>query len=425
MRASSWRLDEAKLLLVSCLVAILGIAQVLMVRERTVPAPALSYAVVLSGLLLAGWIGLRWRCSSADQLIYPLSGMLSAIGLVLVFRLEPDLASHQIIWLAIGILLMVAVASSSRILDWLRRYKYTWVVAGMGLVAITLVFGVDPNRSGARLWLGYSEFVFQPSEILKVLLVAFVAGYVEEKGGLIASGHYRFGPLKLPALPYLGPMLAMWGLAIILLLGQKDLGPAFLLFAIFISVLYVASTQLIYVLGGFGVLLLTAFAGYRISSHVSDRVDVWLNPWADPQVTGYQVIQALLAFANGGVAGTGLGQGFPRIIPAVYTDFPLAALGEELGLVGTLAVVVLYLLMTHRGFKIALDTRGVFPQLVAVGLAATISIQALIIIAGNLRLVPLTGITLPFVSYGGSSLVTNFIIVGLLLRISCESSGGR
>lgn len=421
MRASARRLDEIKLAFLAVLLAALGFVQVTTARREGISLAHLFPALTLAVLLFAGWLWLRWRCSRSDQVIFPLAGVLSALSLILVYRLQPDLLSRQIIWLILGVALMLVVVSLPNLLSWLKRYKYTWAFVGIGLMVITLVFGIDPNRSGARLWLGHGEFLFQPSEILKVLLVAFLAGYIEDKRELISSGYHRFGPLELPPLPYLGPMLVMWGLSLVLLVGQMDIGPTFLLFALFLSVLYLATSRVQYVWSGLLMFLVAGYGAYHLSSHVSGRIDVWLNPWADPQGRGFQVIQGLLAFANGGVSGTGLARGYPGLIPAVFTDFPMAAIGEELGLLGALATVALYLLFVHRGFKIAIEARDTFSQILAAGLTASVGIQALIIIAGNLKLIPLTGITLPFVSYGGSSLVTNFIILGLLLRISHES----
>jgi len=423
LRANAWRLDELRLILAACLLAALGVSLVSLGSRGVVSPTSLLPAVVLAASLLIGWLWLRIRCGKADQVLFPLAGILSAMGIILVFRLEPDSSVHQLIWMVTGITLMLATASFPRLLGWLKRYKYTWMIAGIGLVALTLVFGVDPNGSGARLWLGFGENVFQPSEMLKVLLVVFLAGYVDDKREIISYGTYRLGPLQLPALPYLAPMLAMWGLSILLLLGQKDLGATFLLFAAFLAVLYMASSRLIYVWGGLAMFLVAAYGAYHVSNHVATRVDVWLNPWVDSDGKGYQIIQSLLAFASGGIFGTGLAKGYPKTVPAVHTDFPLAAIGEELGLLGTLGVLALYLLFVYRGFKIALEARNTFSQMLAAGVTASVGIQTLIIAAGNIKLIPLTGITLPFISYGGSSLVTNFIIVGLLLRISQESAG--
>lgn len=426
MKASSaWRFDELRLLLLAVIVALLGLTLVALGRHGEIALPSVFPASVLAALLIVGHLWLGWRCGTADQLLFPLAGILTALGLILVFRLEPDTVPRQMLWIALGIALMLATVSFPRLLDWLKRYKYTWMLAGIGLVALTLVFGIDPNESGARLWLGFGDNVFQPSEILKVLLVVFLAGYIDDKREIISHGSYRWGPFRLPSLPHLGPMLAMWGLSIVLLVGQKDLGATFLLFAVFLAILYVASSRLVYVTGGLAMFLLAAFGAYHVSDHVATRVDVWLNPWADPEGKGYQIIQALVAFASGGVFGTGLAKGYPKTIPAIHTDFPLAAIGEELGLLGTLAVLAIFLLLVHRGFKIAVGARNTFQQVLAAGATASVGIQALIIIAGNLKLIPLTGITLPFVSYGGSSLVTNFIVIGLLLRISHESAGGQ
>jgi cell division protein FtsW (lipid II flippase) len=306
----------------------------------------------------------------------------------------------------------------------LKRYKYTFAALGIGLVLITMVFGIDPNGSGARLWLGFGELLFQPSEILKILLVFFVASYLDDKRELLSVHLTRIGSFELPPIPYLMPLLLMWGLSVLLLIGQKDLGPTFLLFGVFLGMLYAASSRSIYVWAGLILLVIAAYGSYHVFSHAHNRIDVWLDPWSDPQNRGYQVIQGLVALASGGVFGVGLGFGYPLLIPAVHTDFPFAAIGEEMGLLGTMGVVLLYLVLTYRGMKTAVEASDSFDQLVALGLTITVGLQAIIIIAGNLKLIPLTGITLPFVSYGGSSLASNFIILGLLLRISERERAG-
>ncbi|MCL4458545.1 MAG: FtsW/RodA/SpoVE family cell cycle protein [Chloroflexi bacterium] len=379
--------------------------------------------ITFVGLFLGLWIWLTLRCFHGDQLLLPIVAMLCALGLTIVSRLEPNLLLKQVIWIASGIGIMSGVIAFPRDLLWLKRYKYTWAILGLFLVALTLLLGTDPSHTGTRLWFSFAGIYFQPSEILKVLLVIFLAAYLDDKRELLAFDVYRIGFLRLPPLPYLGPLLTMWGLSIILLVGQKDLGATFLLFGIFLAMLYVASSRGTYVWGGLILFLIAAYIAYHLSPHVQGRVDIWLNPWRDPGGASYQVVQSLVAFASGGLFGVGLNWGHPDIIPAVHTDFPLAAIGEELGLSGTIAIVSLYLLLIYRGFRTALSSPHSFDQLLAAGLTTIIAIQSLVIISGNLGLLPLTGITLPFVSYGGSSMVANFIVIGLLLRISHESKG--
>ena len=415
---SRLRLTELSLLVAPILLALVGLANVNLVRTGAVVPLDGHPIVVLAGFLVVAHAALTVRCRNVDQLILPIAGMLTALGLILVGRLESEMLERQTLWIVVGALFLIVVVGLPKPVSWLKEYKYTWAVLGLLLAAVTLVFGKDVNNSGARLWLGYGDWLFQPSEGLKILLVVFLAGYLDDKRELFASGSQRVGFLRVPGLPHLGPMAVMWGLSILLLIGQRELGPPFLLFGVFLAMLYVASSRGIYVWGGLAMFSAAAYGLYNVFSHVQTRVDIWLNPWTDPDGKAYQIVQSLLALATGGIAGTGLGFGHPNTIPAVHTDFPFSAVGEELGLFGTLAVVLLYLLLTYRGLKIALGASDSFQQLLATGLTTTIGLQALIIIAGNIKLIPLTGITLPFVSYGGSSLVTNFIAIGLLLRTS-------
>jgi cell division protein FtsW (lipid II flippase) len=342
---------------------------------------------------------------------------LASLGLVMVTRLAPSFATKQMIWNLLGVGAMLAVALGLRELRLLRRYRYTWLIGGLGLLALTLVFGVNPAGTGSRLWLGLGRAYFQPSEPLKLLMVIFLASYFAEKRPMLTGTVYRVGRLRLPPLPYLGPVLLMWSFSMVLLVWQRDLGAAWLFFAVFLLMLYVTIGQVGYVLLGLGLFGVGAMIGYRLFYHVRLRVDIWLNPWAEASGRAFQIVQSLLAFAAGGVLGQGLGQGSPTFIPVVHSDFVFSAIGEELGLLGTLGVIALFALLITRAGRIALVARTPFRQLLAFGLAAMLGLQALTIMAGSLKLAPLTGVTLPFVSYGGSSLVTNFVLVGLLFAV--------
>jgi cell division protein FtsW (lipid II flippase) len=308
-------------------------------------------------------------------------------------------------------------------IEWLRRYRYTWATLAILLQVLTLVFGKDPNGSGAALWFVLGPVSVQPMEAVKLLLVVFLAAYLEEYRELLAMAGARIGRVRLPPVPYLAPIVVMIGVALALFWLQKDLGPALLFSAVLLAMLYVASGRFSYVALGLVLLVLGFAVADRAFSHVHTRVVIWLDPWSNRETIGYQLVQALYAFASGGVFGSGLDMGAPRYIPAVHTDFVIAAIGEELGLAGTLAVVCLFVLLVQRGFLVALKARSGFTALLAGGLTSVLALQALIILAGTLELIPLTGITLPFVSYGGSSVVANFVLIGLLLRISHESAG--
>ena len=368
-----------------------------------------------------------------DQVILPAAGMLGGIGLLLMQRLpqglvtqsffgtELLLAQVQLVWLLIALTIVTVLALAIRSDAWLRTYKYTWAAVGIALLLATFVLGSDVN--GARLTLSIGPLSGQPSELLKVILVVFLAGYLSENRSLLADENTQIGPFKLPPIPYLAPMVAMVAIALSIVVVQRDLGAALLFFAVFLALLYVATGRVSYVLGGLALFLVGSLVLYNLFGHVQQRVDNWLDPFADPLGAGFQTVQALYAFARGGLLGVGLGNGLPTIggrlpIPAVHTDYPLAALGEELGLIGLLAILGLYLVVIQRGLRIAAGARDDFRALLAAGLALVVGVQAFIIAAGNLKLIPLTGITLPFISYGGSSLLANAVVVGLLLALS-------
>ncbi|MEO8274112.1 MAG: FtsW/RodA/SpoVE family cell cycle protein [Chloroflexota bacterium] len=388
------------------------------------PAQLALYVAALFGVHLALVLAGR----RTDQILLPTIGLLGGIGLLLMERLPQSLAGNlgglaqtQLVWLLIGLGIVVVLAVAVRNDVWLRRYKYTWAAAGVALLLATFVFGHDVN--GARLSLSIGPFSGQPSELLKVILVVFLAGYLSENRPLLVDESTRIGPFRLPPLPYLAPMVAMWAIALGIVIVQRDLGAALLFFAVFLLLMYVSTARVGYVVVGLAAFVVGAGALYFLFGHVRTRIDIWIDPFLDANGAGYQVVQALHAFARGGLIGTGLGGGLPTIagrppIPALHTDFPFAALGEELGLVGILAILGLYLVLVQRGLRIASAAQDEFRAILAAGLSLVIGIQAFIIAAGNLKLIPLTGITLPFVSYGGSSLLANAVIVGLLIALS-------
>jgi cell division protein FtsW (lipid II flippase) len=355
-------------------------------------------------------------------------------------RLEPSLSaaqpaaytgidSKQSLWVTLGVGVLGAIlfvpwddilrrTQSTSLMVWLAHHRYVWLAVGIALILATFFFGSDPNNSGVKEWFNIGLFYFQPSELLKIILVIFLASYLDEHREVVAGG-YRVGPLTLPPLPYLVPLIGMWGIAMGLIVFQRDLGAALLLFTVFLAMLYVATSNGLYVVAGLTAFGVGSYVLYQVISIVKTRVTIWLDPWS--QDLGYQLVQAIYALASGGVFGEGLGQGMPTVVPAAHTDFIFTAIGEELGLAGTLAVLIAYILLIFRGYHIALSVPGRFrgfEQLLAVGLTTILAVQTFIIVGGNLRLIPLTGITLPFVSYGGSSVLMNFLIVGLLLRIS-------
>ena len=416
------------------LLTVIGFAQLALVEvgqlapERFVPA--VVFAICLTG---AAWALRRWR-PNHDHLLVPLMGVLCGLGLVEVARLAPSIAGggqaeatwlapstflfRQMIWLALGTLALLGVALVPRDLRWLRRYRYTWLFVGLALLAMTLVVGVNPSGFGSRLWLGFGGVYFQPSELLKLLLVVFLASYLEDRREVLLQVEARIGRWQVPHPAYLGPMLLMWGFSMVLLVWQRDLGAALLFFGVFLAMLYVATGRGRYVLTGLALLVVATIVGYRLFDHVALRVDAWWSPWKEASGRSFQIVQSLLAFASVGVLGQGLGQGLPNAIPVVHTDFVFAAIGEEYGLVGGVAVISIFALLVSRAFRIALQARRPFDQLLAAGIGALFGMQSLVIMAGTLKLLPLTGVTLPFVSYGGSSLLTSMIMIGLLIHVS-------
>lgn len=420
---------ELLLLVTPLVLGLIGMAAIALVKVGEVTAAEVRPVLAMAVALAAAHIILSLAAPTSDQVLLPLAAMLTIIGLVAVQRfswdpalgtLGAELPSRQIAWAVLGLSIMVVVVLWPGLLRALRVYRYLWLFGGLALVAATLVFGQGGGGVGSRLWISIGPWRFQPSEVMKVLMVAFLASYLDERRELLAASSVRLGRLRLPPLPYLLPLLFVWGLSLAVLVLQEDLGAAVLFFAIFLSMLYMATGRPSYVWFGLALFAIGAILAYVLFAHVQVRVSIWLNPWADAQGKGYQTIQGLLAIAAGGLFGVGLGYGHPGLIPAVHTDLVLAALGEETGIVVMLAIIALYAILCARGLHIALRAADGFHALLAAGLSVALGVQTVLIVGGTLRLLPLTGITLPFISYGGSSLVTNFLIIGLLLRVSME-----
>lgn len=383
------------------------------------------YAPVIWALLMLGvFLVLRLRVTSHDPFILPAVGLLSGWGLVLIDRLAPNFLARQVTFLVISCVLLTIIAASSSVLNFLKRYRYTWLTLGLVMLAATLLFGVNPSGQGATLWLRAPiarNIYFQPSELLKLLLVAFLASYFADRGRLITfQGDYSARRL----IAYLAPMALMWSFCMVLLIWQRDLGAATLFFSAFIVLLYLATGNLRYVLVGMLLLGLAGLIGYRAYDVVDLRVDTWINPWTEAQGRGFQIVQSLYALAAGGVLGQGVGSGFPTYIPVVHSDFVYAAVAEEWGLIGALAVIACFAVLAYRGIKIAGRCDDAFRLYLAAGITVILSVQALLIIAGVTKILPLTGVTLPFISYGGSSLLVSAVMAGLLLNISTAGHDG-
>lgn len=393
------------------------------------PSILVIYVALLTGVHVAFVMTGR----RTDQVLLPVTAMLGGLSLLLMGRLPQGLAALslpgldlglaplQLLWISGAFILLALLAIVVRNDNWLREYKYTWAATGIGLLLLVFIFG--PEVNGSRLSIAIGPVSGQPSELLKVILVVFLAAYLAENRTLLARISTRIGPISLPPLPYMLPMVAMLAIALAIVIVQRDLGAALLFFSVFLTMLYAATRRRAYVALGLLLFIGGALVLYQLFPHVRTRVDIWLDPYADPLGAGYQILRALYAFGRGGVLGTGLGAGLPQVgdvpaIPAIHTDFVFAGLAEELGMLGALAIVFLYGVIAERGLRIAVQAADDFRALLAVGLTLVVVIQAAIIIGGNLKLVPLTGITLPFISYGGSSLFANAIVIGLLLALS-------
>jgi len=388
-------------------------------RSETVP-PARIWTYVAAFLLviLVAHAAVTLLIPDADQLLLPMTAMLCALGLLFVMRLEPDFSGRQVIWYALGVIALVGtliVLPDPRIL---RRYKYLAASVGLGLMLTTAIIGKEIN--GSRLWLGIGGFNFQVTEAMKVLLVIFLAGYLADKRVLLASVTRRWKRFQVPALPYLIPLGIIWGLTFLVLIWQRDLGAVMLLAGVTLLLLYAASGRAAYVFVGVALVVLNVIVAYQFFDYVQGRIDIWLHPLSEAQGRGYQMAQALYALGHGGLLGTGIGSGYPEYIPAVHTDFVFAAISEELGAAGAFGVLALYILLVARGLRVTLRQPTDFGTLLALGITGILGLQSIVIVAGNLALIPITGITLPFISYGGSSILANFVMLGLLLRLSAR-----
>ena len=390
-------------------------------RTASLPADIVPFLVVIFALLIFAHVAVRRLAPNADGTLLPIAGLLNGLGYVFIARLDEDLAGLQATWTAVGIAAFVGTLFVVRRVKDLERYRYTFMVIGMALLLVPLVpfFGREIN--GARIWASIGPVNFQPGEFAKIALAIFFASYLIEKRELLGMATFGLGPLKLPDPKHLGPIFLAWGFSLMVMFFEKDLGSALLFFAVFVVMLWIATQRASYLV--FGALLFSAGAWFAWTSfgHVQQRVEIWLDPRVDPKGDGFQILESLYALASGGVTGTGPGLGNPDRIPVAETDFIFSVIGEELGLLGGTLVIVAFVLMVGAGLRIAVNAESDFDTLLAVGLTTLIGVQSFIIIAGVIQLLPLTGVTLPFVSYGGSSLVANYILLALLMRISDDN----
>ena len=392
----------------------------------------ISLAISAMLFLLAHFV-VRWQAPFADPVLLPTVAALNMIGLAMIHRLDvanslqakaknaqgarPDVYL-QITWLAVGLFLFCLFLWLVQDHRRLQRLTFTSGISGIVLLFLPLLPVIGSEINGARLWISFAGLSFQPGELAKILLTIFFAGFLVTRRHSLALVNRKILGVGLPRMKDVGPIVAVWLSAVLVLILERDLGTSLLLFGVFIVMLYVATGRRLWVILGSFLLVASSSFAYLAFSHVQVRFSVWLDPFSQASDKGYQIVQSLYGFANGGIFGTGWGRGYPQLVPFAKTDFITSALGEELGLAGLTALLLLYIIIIERGARAAVATRDPFGNLLAIGLTTVIGLQTFIVIGGVTRLIPLTGLTTPFLSYGGSSLVANYIIVALLLRIS-------
>ncbi len=387
-------------------------------KAGSLPANIGPLLGALFALLIVAHIAMRKLAPLADPILLPLAGLLNGIGYVFIARLSPHEARLQAIWTTLGIAVFVTTLIIVRRARDLERLRYLFAAVGIGLLLLPLVPGIGENINGARLWIHVGALNFQPGEVAKLALAIFFASVLAERADLLSRGTRRIGRFLVLDPRYLAPIVTAWALSLVIFLAENDLGSSFLFFALFIGMLWVATGRTLYL--GFGAALFGGGSLFALKTigHARTRVQGWLDPWIHAQTSGYQIIQGWFAIANGGLFGLGPGQSGAASIPEASTDMIFVVIAEELGLVGATAVLIGFLLMVGSGLRIAVRCERPFEKLLAAGLSLILGVQTFVIVAGVTRLIPLTGITLPFVSYGGSSLVSNYILLALLLRLS-------
>jgi cell division protein FtsW (lipid II flippase) len=427
--------ELANLVVVGLLTAI-GFASVYIARQAVVSTASLAYAGFFFALYVAAHLVCRLTAPRADPYLLPMVALLTAVGVTEIYRLDPTDAFRQGLWivLAVGAL---AVTLFALHLDYrrLESYKYLFGLGAIGLLVLPALPVIGQSVNGARLWIHFGSLQFQPGELAKVMLIVFLAGYLREKREVLAQGRLKD----------FGPLLVIWGGAMLVLVETNDLGSALLYFVIFLAMLYVATGRILFVGIGAGLFLGGAAAVYQFVPHVRERITIWLHPWTDHPVycalngklllrqdcASYQLVKSLYSVAHGAYGGTGFGKGTfettggHQLIPYLNTDFIYSAIAQELGLIGAAGLLLVYMVFVARGMKIAMLADDGFSKLLATGLTFSFALQTFIIVGGILRLIPLTGITLPFVSYGGSSVVANFVLLAGLLLVSNRANALR
>jgi len=434
----SARTRELFALIPVALLVTAGFTAVLIVESEQISDLSVFYGLYFLGLCLATHFVIRSRLPDADPFLFPLVALLAAFGVVMLFRLDEGLARDQANWFVLGLALFALTIVFLRDYEVLERYRYVIAFASIGLLLLPRVPGIGETTNEAFLSVDVGPIEFQPTEVAKIGIVVFLASYLNERREVLVIGARKFAGIVLPPLKHLGPLLVVWGAAMVMLVFIRDLGSSLMFFGAFLAMIYVATARISFVLVGLAMFALGAWFFAGTIGHVQERFDIWLDPFHDAGDTGYQVAQSLFAQADGGLFGRGLGASlvqlpqasaectaeFPNcgaILPAPHTDFIYAVIVNELGLFGGAAVVLIYALIAERGFKTAILAEDGFSKLLATGLTAIVALQAFVIIGGVTRVIPLTGVTMPFISYGGSSIVANFILLALLLLVSDKS----
>ncbi|WP_116116058.1 FtsW/RodA/SpoVE family cell cycle protein [Austwickia chelonae] len=416
---------ELVLLIFAVIIVLLAYLNVGLATTGKIPVDLFTQGVWVLAFAIGFHLVLRWRAAYADPLMLPVATLLNGLGIVIIHRLDiavgssSGVAPRQIMWAGLSMVVASVVLIALRDHRILRRYTFTAMASGLVALLLPLLPVLGVEAGGAQIWIRIGPFSFQPGELAKILLAVFFAGYlIQTRDALSLAGKEIFG-IRLPRARDLGPILIAWALSVAVLVFQRDLGTSLLFFGLFVGMLYIATERKSWIAIGMTLFCGGAFVAYLLFAHLQRRVHIWLDPWAEQYFEqSYQLRQGLYGLGAGGMLGTGLGQGRPNITPLADSDFIIASLGEELGLVGIFAILILYALLIERGLRTALGTRDGFGKLLAAGLSFTMALQVFTIVGGVLRVIPLTGLTTPFLSAGGSSLLANWAIVAILLRIS-------
>jgi cell division protein FtsW (lipid II flippase) len=420
---------ELALLLLAIGIVLVAYLNVGLAVTGSFPPDLLGYGLGLLALSGGFHLVLRWKATYADPLLLPIATLLNGLGLVMIHRL--DLAHHrsggglalkQLVWSALAVVIATGVMIALRDHRQLRRYTFTAMAIGLGLLLLPLVPGIGKNINGNRIWIGLGPFSFQPGEIAKIALAVFFAGYLVQTRDVLSLVGRRFVGIALPRGRDLGPILIAWLASLGVLVFERDLGSSLLFFGLFVAMLYVATERRSWIAIGLVLFCGGAYMAYLLFGHVQQRVLLWLHPFSDKALqVSDQIVLGLFGMSSGGLFGTGLGRGHPELTYFAESDFIVPSFGEELGLVGLFAIFMLYILIVERGLRTALGVRDGFGKLLATGLAFSMALQCFVVVGGVTRVIPLTGLTMPFLSYGGSSLLANWALVALLLRISDQA----